>query len=154
MKLQTELNRIQKELKAPKSQVNDFGKYKYRNAEDILNAYKKVAEDTVLVISDDIVQVGERYYVKAIASLSLETENVTATAFAREPEEQRGMSSAQITGATSSYARKYALNALFAIDDTKDADFAENKTEINTDKIKEELATIEKIGRASCRERV
>ncbi len=126
MEINKELNRIQKELKAPKSQVNSFAHYNYRNAEDILEAYKKVAGDTSLIIDDEVVQIGDRYYVKATTRLSLLDTNVTTTAYAREPLEKKGMDSAQITGATSSYARKYALNALFAIDDTKDADNFDN----------------------------
>lgn len=126
MKIHTELNRIQRELKAPKSQYNSFGNYNYRNAEDILEAYKKVAGDTTLVIADEIVLVGERYYIKATAQLFCEEEAISTQAFAREAETKKGMDESQITGATSSYARKYALNALFAIDDTKDADSQDN----------------------------
>lgn len=125
--IQTELNRIQKDLKAPKNQKNKFGNYDYRSAEDILEAYKKVAEDTTLVLGDKIVTHGEgehtRFYVEATATLTCGQNMAQATAFAREPMSKKGMDEAQITGATSSYARKYALNALFAIDDAKDADF-------------------------------
>ena len=112
------LNRIQKELKAPKWQTSEFGKYKYRSCEDILEAVKPLLGNFTLLISDDIVLVGDRYYVKATATYG----GISVSAFARETIEKKGMDTAQITGATSSYARKYALNGLFAIDDTKDAD--------------------------------
>jgi hypothetical protein len=121
-----ELNRIQKELKAPKNQYNSFGKYKYRNAEDILEAYKKIAGETTIRLSDEIVNVGDRYYIKATAILSEPDGETTVTAFAREAESKKGMDESQITGSASSYARKYALNGLFAIDDTKDADNNDN----------------------------
>jgi len=116
---------IQRELKAPKTQFNSFGKYNYRNAEDIIEAVKPLchAEGFILTISDDVVEVGGRVYVKATALVIDKDKNVVnATAFAREALEQKGMNEAQITGSASSYARKYALNGLFAIDDTKDAD--------------------------------
>jgi len=121
-----ELKRIQKELKAPKSQFNAFGKYKYRNLEDIMEAYKKVAGDTILVISDEIKNIGDRYYVEATVTLRGDREEISVKAYARESEIKKGMDEAQITGATSSYARKYAVNGLFAIDDTKDADSKDN----------------------------
>ena len=116
------LNKIQKELKAPKSQKNTFGNYNYRSCEDILEAVKPLLGEAVLTISDEIVNLGDRFYVKATATISQGTENVSVSAYARESLEKKGMDSAQITGATSSYARKYALNGLFCIDDTKDAD--------------------------------
>ena len=120
-----ELINIQSGLKANKSQYNKFGGYYYRSAEDILEAVKPLLKENkcFLSISDEIVMVGDRYYVKAIATLTnSENKTVQATAFAREEEALKGMVSAQITGSTSSYARKYALNGLFCIDDTKDAD--------------------------------
>jgi hypothetical protein len=126
------LNRIQKELKAPKGQLNTFGGYKYRNCEDILEAVKPLLGDGVLTLSDEIVQLGDRYYVKATVTLSngeanpAKKEAVSATAWAREAIIKKGMDEAQITGAASSYARKYALNGLFCIDDTKDADSSDN----------------------------
>lgn len=121
------LARIQRELKAPKNQYNSFGKYNYRNCEDIMEAVKPFLDDLILIVSDDIFQAGERYYVKATASLIDNNEKVISnTAFAREADIKTGMDSAQITGAASSYARKYALNGLFAIDDTKDADSQDN----------------------------
>ena len=120
-----ELLQIQSELKAPKGQYNSFGKYKYRSCEDILEAVKPlcVKHGVILTLSDDIVQVGDRYYIKATAQLSKEgCTDVSVTAYAREALEKKGMDDSQITGTASSYARKYALNGLFCIDDTKDAD--------------------------------
>lgn len=125
------LNKIQQQLKAPKGQFNSFGKYYYRNCEDILEAVKPLLsdKDCSLIISDEIIQLGDRYYVKATATLREwheEGEDVfTASAYAREALDKKGMDEAQITGAASSYARKYALNGLFCIDDTKDADSKE-----------------------------
>lgn len=116
------LNEIQKKLKAPKGQFNDFGKYKYRNCEDILEAVKSLLGDSLLTLSDEIVEVGGRVYVKATASFWNEKEQWSVTAYAREAEQKKGMDASQITGAASSYARKYALNGLLLIDDTKDAD--------------------------------
>lgn len=118
--------KIQQELKAPKGQYNDFGKYKYRSAEDILEAVKPLlaAEKLLLILTDNLVNTGDRYYVKAEATIFDETGKIIAsnTAFAREDETKKGMDGSQITGTASSYARKYALNGLFLIDDTKDAD--------------------------------
>lgn len=125
-----ELSKIQAKLNAPKSQYNNFGKYSYRNAEDILAAVKPFEEElnVDLTLSDDIVVVGERIYVKATATLTNEKgETRQTTAFAREPQTKKGMDDSQVTGASSSYARKYALNGLFAIDDTKDADSMDNR---------------------------
>ena len=116
------LSKIQKEMKAPKSQFNAFGKYKYRSCEDILEAVKPFLNGTVLYISDEMVLIGERYYIKATATLRNGDDAVSVTAYAREEVEKKGMDSSQITGAASSYARKYALNGLFLIDDTKDSD--------------------------------
>lgn len=116
------LSKIQKEMKAPKSQYNAFGKYKYRSCEDILEAVKPFLNGAVLYISDEMVLIGERYYIKATATLRNGDEAVSVTAYAREEAEKKGMDSSQITGAASSYARKYALNGLFLIDDTKDSD--------------------------------
>ena len=116
---------IQNELKAPKGNYNSFGKYAYRSAEDILTAVKPLLEkyECQLTISDDIVAVGNRIYLKATAALSDVDGNIEiVTAFAREAETKKGMDESQITGTASSYARKYALNGLFLIDDTKDAD--------------------------------
>lgn len=125
----TWLSAVQRELKAPKGQRNSYGGYNYRSCEDILEAVKPLTTKfgLILVISDEIEQVGERYYIKATATLSDSTGSyVSNTAYAREELTRKGMDASQITGAASSYARKYALNGLFAIDDTKDAD-ATNK---------------------------
>lgn len=115
---------IQGELKAPKTNYNKFGNYAYRSAEDILEALKPILQknNCILTLSDDIILIGNRFYIKAIATLSNEKESITACAMAREDESKKGMDGAQITGSCSSYARKYALNGLFAIDDTKDSD--------------------------------
>ena len=119
---------VQAELKAPKSQYNSFGKYKYRNCEDILEALKPILAKikATVIISDEIVNIDNRFYVKATAKLiDVESGEYTeTTAYAREEENKKGMDGSQVTGASSSYARKYALNGLFAIDDTKDSDYA------------------------------
>ena len=126
MSIYEKLLNIQSELKAPKSQRNDFGKYNYRNCEDILEAVKPLCKkyNAVVYLSDKLVLIGERYYIEATVTLiDVETsETVVATAYAREEESKKGMDGSQITGASSSYARKYALNVLFDIDDTKDSD--------------------------------
>lgn len=130
-----ELIRIQKELKAPKGQYNSFGKYSYRSCEDILEAVKPLLSsyDCILTLSDEITLVGERYYVKATAILMNDTgERAEVSAYAREEEDKKGMDGSQITGAASSYARKYALNGLFCIDDNKDSDTT--KTEAKSKK--------------------
>jgi hypothetical protein len=121
------LRKVQTELKAPKGQYNSFGKYAYRSCEDILEALKPLLdrEQLVLILSDSMEVVGDRVYVKATATLTNaedESQVITTSAFAREEESKKGMDSSQLTGSTSSYARKYALNGLFAIDDTKDSD--------------------------------
>ena len=122
-KIYSELSRIQKELKAPKNLYNKFGNYNYRNAEGILEAVKPLlGEGYVLVIDDEPVFIGERYYIKATAALTDGEEYVKVSAYAREDETKKGMDGCQITGACSSYARKYALNALLMIDDAKDSD--------------------------------
>lgn len=122
--MQDKLVKIQKELKAPKNQFNAFGKYKYRSCEDIIEAVKPLihTEGLTLTITDEVVCVGNKNYVKATAMLSNKDATVQTSAYAREADVQKGMNEAQITGSASSYARKYALNGLFAIDDTKDAD--------------------------------
>ena len=126
MELKQKLLSIQTELKAPKNQFNSFGNYNYRSCEDILEAVKPLCkkENVVLTLSDTIKHVGERYYVEATATLyDVETDAcISVSAYAREEETKKGMDSSQITGAASSYARKYALNGLFNIDDTKDSD--------------------------------
>jgi hypothetical protein len=123
MKLVEKLSEIQKKLKAPKSQFNKFGNYNYRNAEDILEAVKPLLGNMALTISDELVLIGDRYYIKATSTLrDTDGEVIQVSAFAREPQDQKGMNEAQITGSVSSYAKKYSLNGLFCIDDTKDAD--------------------------------
>ena len=120
-----ELITIQSELKAPKSQFNKFGGYKYRKAEDILEAVKPILakQKCTLVLTDEIVMVGNRIYVKSTATLKNSSgETETSVGYAREEETKKGMDGSQITGASSSYARKYALNGLFAIDDNADSD--------------------------------
>ena len=120
------LMNIQQELKAPKGQYNDFGKYAYRSCEDILEAVKPLLkkEKVVLTISDELQYIGNRYYIKATATLiDIESDaTISNSAYAREEETKKGMDGSQITGSSSSYARKYALNGLFGIDDNKDSD--------------------------------
>ena len=123
---------IQQNLKCPKSLFNSFGNYKYRSAETILEAVKPLLQETktVIIISDDLVNIGERYYIKAFVKLiDCETKEVIAetTSFAKEEEQKKGMDGSQITGASSSYARKYALNALLLIDDVQDSDTTNNE---------------------------
>lgn len=123
------LSQIQSKLNAPKGQYNSFGKYNYRNCEDILQALKPIlAEHKCHVsLSDEVVIVGNRFYIKATATITdSENNSFSTTAFAREAESKKGMDESQVTGSTSSYARKYALNGLFAIDDNKDADTLNN----------------------------
>lgn len=121
------LKLIQSDLVAPKNLENKFGNYRYRSAEGILEAVKPLlsAVGAILTVSDEMVEVGGRIYVKATATFTADGESISTTAFAREPESRKGMDESQITGACSSYARKYALNGLFCIDDTKDADATE-----------------------------
>lgn len=123
------LMEIQTELKAPKNQYNSFGKYAFRSCEDILEAVKPLLKEhhCALTLNDKVVMIGARYYVEATATLhhfsdDNKTETISVTASAREEDEKKGMDGSQITGASSSYARKYALNGLFAIDDNKDSD--------------------------------
>jgi hypothetical protein len=122
--IKNKLRAVQHDLKVPKSQRNSFGNYNYRSCEDILEAVKPLLDQhgLVLLISDEVVCVGDRNYVKAVAELLDKAESIRAAGYAREDETKKGMDGSQITGAASSYARKYALNGLFAIDDTKDAD--------------------------------
>lgn len=140
MNINEKLLKIQIELKAPKGQYNSFGKYKYRSCEDILEAVKPLLQENkcTLTIKDDMEQIGDRYYIKATAILAdTEADNtiITNTAYAREEESKKGMDGSQITGTASSYARKYALNGLFLIDDTKDADTNEFKEQQESPKI-------------------
>ena len=124
--MKTELHKklwtIQQTLNAPKNQRNNFGGYNYRSAEDILEAVKPLLQNITLTVSDEIILIGNRYYVKATATLSDGEDEIAVTAYAREEESKKGMDASQLTGATSSYARKYALNGLFCIDDAKDPD--------------------------------
>ena len=131
---------IQNELKAPKSQWNGFGKYNYRSCEEILEAVKPLAfkYKSIVTVTDELQQIGDRYYILAIATIyDVESDkSMQATAYAREPEAKKGMDGSQITGSTSSYARKYALNGLFAIDDTKDSDATNTHGKQATEPIK------------------
>ena len=126
---------IQQGLKAPKGQYNSFGKYHYRSCEDILESVKPhlMEQACTLVVSDEIVAIEGRFYIKATATLTnSQGGKVFATAYAREQDSKSGMDASQLTGSTSSYARKYALNGLFCIDDTKDADTMDNTSEGKT----------------------
>lgn len=125
------LAEIQEHLNSPKNQYNSFGKYKYRSCEDILEGVKPLLKGLFLSISDEIVLIGDRYYVKATATITDGENSHSASAIAREEENKKGMDAAQVTGATSSYARKYCLNGLFGIDDSKDADTDEHKQQQN-----------------------
>ena len=143
---------VQSELKAPKSQYNSFGKYNYRSTEDILEGLKPILKEKnlVLVVFDDVVQVSDRVYIKSTAKLSYDQESIEVTAFARESLTKKGMDDSQITGTASSYARKYALNGLFLIDDSKDADSDEfskqNKSQKDSEqKSKQPKITLEEV---------
>ena len=127
MSLQTRLAEIQQELNAPKGQLNKFGGYNYRSCEDILKAVKPLLKGLTIIISDEIVMLGERFYVKATVAITDGQDRVESTAYAREAAVKKGMDESQITGSASSYARKYALNGLLLIDDTKDADSQDNR---------------------------
>lgn len=151
MSLDEKLMRIQTEIKAPKNLYNSFGKYKYRNAEGICEAVKPYLqkEKCNLTLEDDIIEVGGRIYVKSIATLSdcESDECISVSAFARESAEKKGMDDSQITGTASSYARKYALNGLLLLDDTKDADSDEYKQQIEEKKKEaEDTKKTEEIG--------
>ena len=149
MSVYKKLIEVQSKLKAPKNQYNSFGKYSYRNCEDILEALKPILKEVgaTIIISDEVVSVNERYYVKAtVKFIDTETgEVVEASANAREEDNKKGMDSSQLTGSTSSYARKYALNGLFAIDDTKDSDFT------NTHDKEDKKKTLEVISEAQAK---
>jgi len=135
------LSEIIKELKAPKNQLNKFGGYKYRSCEDILEAIKPLLKGSLLNLSDEVVLIGTRYYVKATATFNDGENNYQSIAYAREPDEKKGLDSSQITGTSSSYARKYALNGLFCIDDTKDADTDEHHKQTNKGMPEQNLPT-------------
>ena len=143
------LQQIQSELIAPKNLENKFGNYRYRSAESILEALKPHLEKhkAILVLSDEMVDIGGRIYVKSTASFTTDGETIFTTAFAREAESKKGMDEAQVTGACSSYSRKYALNGLFCIDDTKDADATNdhgkggNATELHDEMVNKIIAS-------------
>lgn len=151
MGINEKLMRIQTQIKAPKNLYNSFGKYKYRNAEGICEAVKPFLEkeNVSLILLDDIMAVGNRIYVKAIARLTDNEngESVEVSAFAREPETNKGMSESQITGTASSYARKYALNGLFLLDDTKDADTDEYHNQTYQQANDKTTVTSEQVGK-------
>lgn len=140
------LQQIQQKLKAPKNQRNSFGGYNYRSCEDILEALKPVLAEfnAAVLLSDEIVQMGTRWYIKATATLKTETESISVTAYAREAETRKGMDDSQITGSASSYARKYALNGLFGIDDTKDADTMDNRQTFSQPKKDDPFSVLDK----------
>lgn len=148
MNIYEKINKIQVELKAPKSQRNNFGNYNFRNCEDILEALKPLLlrEKIIIQLSDDLVQIGDRFYIKATATLiDVESgEKHSTTAFAREELSKKGMDGSQITGASSSYARKYALNGLLAIDDTKDSDTTNTHNNNDSKNQKKQVSTEEK----------
>lgn len=139
-----ELHEIQKNLHVGKQNRNDFGKYNYRSCSDILEELKKVMpEGCFVTLSDDIQMIGERYYIKATATLTnSDGKSISVTAWARESFDKKGMDDSQITGSASSYARKYALNGLFSIDDTKDADSMDNTAHQTKDKSDIEYTSI------------
>jgi hypothetical protein len=126
MNVYTKLAAVQSALKAPKSQFNAFGKYKYRSCEDIVESVKPLLKQNglLLTMNDEIALIGDRFYIKATATIidTADGNSISVSAFAREEESKKGMDGSQVTGASSSYARKYALNGLFAIDDNKDSD--------------------------------
>jgi hypothetical protein len=133
MNAKNDLAIIQAEVQAPKNKFNSFGKYAYRSAENIIEAVKPIINPKGyhLILSDEMVIIGERYYIKATATISNGEQSYSATSYAREPEEKKGMDSAQISGTTGSYSRKYALNGLFALDDNKDSDATSTETKPN-----------------------
>ena len=140
MSIIEKLNKIQTELKAPKGQYNSFGKYKYRSCEDIYEAVKPLLKkyELVLQTDDELSYVGERYYIKATATITdLDGASISNCGYAREEETKKGMDGSQITGASSSYARKYALNGLFLIDDTRDSDSTNEGEELTEEQLKE-----------------
>ena len=149
MGIRESLFNIQQELKAPKGQHNDYGGYNYRSCEDILEAVKPLlkANNCVLIIDDKLEIIGERYYIKATATLKYleDGDYISNSAYAREPAEKKGADLSQITGACSSYARKYALNGLFCIDDVKDADATNEHGKGDTTKPKPKKASTKQI---------
>lgn len=127
MSLYKQLSEIQRKLNAPKNQHNKFGGYNYRSCEDILTAVKPLLGELTILISDEVVMLGDRFYVKATAAITDGKDRIESTSYAREALTKKGMDESQITGSTSSYARKYALNGLLLIDDAKDADSQDNR---------------------------
>lgn len=149
--LTQKLINVQKELKVPKGQRNDFGNYNYRSAEDILNAVKTLnaEQGLLLTITDEAQLIGDWHYIKATATITDGKDSITVSASARESETKKGMDSSQITGAASSYARKYALNGLYCIDDTKDADTNEyqnqNKNQTQNNQPKQQTSNNQQV---------
>ena len=143
MTLKDKLLTVQKELKAPKGQYNSFSKFKYRSAEDILEAVKPLnaSNGLLLTLSDEPLLIGDWHYIKATATITDGTDSHAVTAYAREPVQKKGMDESQITGAASSYARKYALNGLYLIDDTKDADTDEYQKQTKQEPNKPNVAS-------------
>ena len=135
------LSLIQKSLDAPKNQWNDFSNFNYRSCEDILEGVKPLLGGLLLTVDDEMVLIGDRYYLKATYTITDGESSKSATALAREPLSKKGMDESQITGTASSYARKYALNGLFCIDDEKDADSKDNKATVNNVKKQANQAT-------------
>lgn len=140
------LLQVQSELKAPKGKYNSFGKFKYRSCEDILESVKPLLTryGLLLTLTDEIINVSDRFYVKATATLTDGDKSISVSALAREAEKKTGMDDSQVTGTASSYARKYALNGLFLIDDTKDADTDEYHDIVKTEEVKAETISKEK----------
>jgi len=141
--LVNKLIKVQSTLNAPKLQRNNFGQYNYRSCEDIMCALKPLlaAEGLLQLIDDEIVQVGDRFYIKATVTVTDGTDTIASSAFARESLNKKGMDDAQITGTTSSYARKYALNGMYNIDDSKDADTNEYRNQAAS-KAKQEVKKV------------
>lgn len=159
MNVYEKLLTVQSELKAPKSQYNSFGKYNYRSAEDIVEAAKPLCKEhgILLTLSDSVELVGAKAYIKATASIVDVADpngKVEVSAYAREPLDKKGMDDSQITGAASSYARKYALNGLFAIDDTKDADTADTGSAKKSSKAAQPPAELDKVVCPQCGKQV
>ena len=142
------LSEIQRKLKAPKGQFNTFGKYAYRNCEDILEALKPLLKDVMLTITDEVALIGDRFYIKATAQVADGESIISVSAFARESDSKKGMDDAQITGSASSYARKYALNGLFCIDDNRDPDVITiedekiDKLKLHQEKVREHIHSV------------
>lgn len=157
MTIYEKLGAIQQALNAPKSQFNSFGNYKYRSCEDVLGAVKPLLSEykCVLLLKDDLDSNGSRIYIKATATIvdcDKPEDSVTVTAFAREEETKNGMDASQVTGAASSYARKYALNGLFCIDDNKDSDFTNKGAQGEEKPAERNQAAVPKVSGAVCRD--